>query len=103
MLIKSKENQSIFGGFTDIAWTNDGGGYKKGNGNSFIFSLRDDNTFVKLKSLIKDHEVYHGTGIAFGYNNLTIFSDCDKKSDSRANLGRNNDYEANGLNQQEAY
>ena len=56
-----------------------------------------------MKSLIKDHEVYHGTGIAFGYNNLTIFSDCDKKSDSRANLGRNNDYEANGLNQQEAY
>ena len=56
MLIKSKDKLKIFGGFTDIAWTNNGG-YKSGNGNSFIFSLRDDISFVKLKCLNKEYEI----------------------------------------------
>ena len=34
----------IFGGYTDISWTS-GGSYKKGNGNSFIFTLRNDENF----------------------------------------------------------
>jgi hypothetical protein len=51
-LIKSKENDRIFGGYTNIAWTTDGQGYKKGSGKSFIFSLKDDNSFLISKSLI---------------------------------------------------
>ena len=31
----------IFGGYTDIPWTSENG-FKVGNGNTFIFSLRDD-------------------------------------------------------------
>ena len=78
-MIKSKENDRIFGGYTNIAWTIDGKGYKKGNGSSFIFSLKDDHSFLISKSLIKDHEVYHGSqGIAFGYDNLAVYGNCDK-------------------------
>ena len=51
-MIKSKENDRIFGGYTNIAWTTDGQGYKKGSGKSFIFSLKDDNSFLISKSLI---------------------------------------------------
>ena len=46
----------IFGAYTDISWQKYGG-YKNGNGNSFIFSLRDDLNFVKLKCLKKSKEV----------------------------------------------
>ena len=37
----------VFGAYTDIPWSSDGG-YKKGNGNTFLFSLRDDLNFKKL-------------------------------------------------------
>ena len=40
----------VFGGYTDIPWQSSGGG-KSGNGNSFVFSLREDFNFVKLKCL----------------------------------------------------
>ena len=40
----------IFGGYTDIPWKSFGS-VKKGNGNSFIFSLREDFNFVKLRCL----------------------------------------------------
>ena len=42
----------IFGGYTDISWTSIDG-WIEGNGNSFIYSLRDDNNFVMLKCLKK--------------------------------------------------
>ena len=48
----------IFGGYTDIPWEGTGE-FVKGNGNSFIYSLRDDFNFVKLRCLNKDYEVYH--------------------------------------------
>ena len=43
------------------------GGHKPGNGNSFVFSLRDDLSFVKLKCLKKEYEVCHDR------NSLCIF------------------------------
>ena len=48
----------VFGAYTDISWLSNGE-YKNGNGNTFIFSLRDDFNFVKLKCLNKSSEVYH--------------------------------------------
>ena len=48
----------IFGGYTDIPWESSGE-FKGLNGNSFIFSLRDDCNFVKLKNLEELQEVYH--------------------------------------------
>jgi len=38
----------VFGGYTDISWQLSGEEIQ-GKGNSFIFSLRDDENFVKLK------------------------------------------------------
>jgi hypothetical protein len=55
----------VFGGYTDISWQSSGG-YKTGNGNSFIFSLRDDSNFVKLKCLKKEYEFYYNSLFSFG-------------------------------------
>jgi hypothetical protein len=49
----------VFGGFTDIPWQTEGDHFKYGTGNTFIFSLRDDFNFVKLKCLNKMSEVCH--------------------------------------------
>ena len=58
LIIIKSEFGKIFGGFTDIDWTSKNGS-KSGNGNSFVFSLRDDSNFVKLKCLKKEYEVFH--------------------------------------------
>ena len=50
-IIKS-EMGKVFGCYTDIAWSSNQG-FKNGNGNTFIFSLRDDFNFVKFKCLNK--------------------------------------------------
>ena len=102
MLIKSKENKRIFGGYTDIAWTNNGN-FKKGNGNSFIFSL-DDLSFVKLKCLKKDVEVCHNSSVLrFGNNNLAISGDCYLDRNSISFLGNCNHYETKFLNYEDNY
>ena len=41
LVVVKSEHSKIFGGFTDIEWKSDGD-HKSGNGNSFVFSLRDD-------------------------------------------------------------
>ena len=46
----------IFGGYTDISWKFSCGSLR-GDGNSFVFSLRDDDNFVKLRCLNKDREI----------------------------------------------
>ena len=47
ILIFVKETQRLFGAFTDIPWKSKGG-WVKGNGNSFLFSLRPDGSIEKL-------------------------------------------------------
>ena len=47
ILIFVKETQRLFGAFTDIPWTSNGG-VVIGNGNSFLFSLRPDGSIEKL-------------------------------------------------------
>ena len=51
---------------------------KDGNGNSFVFSLRDDFNFIKLKCLNNSKEVYHYASYltVIGYN-ASGFSICD--------------------------
>ena len=49
-IIVKSEFLKIFGGFTDIEWKSSGG-YESGNGNSFVYSLRNDLSFVILKCL----------------------------------------------------
>lgn len=72
LIIKSNKNK-IFGGFTDIAWGLDGG-HKGNNGKSFLFSIRDDQSIVKLDCIDNEHEVYHDQQslISFGGGSLDI-------------------------------
>ena len=58
------------------------GDWKQGNGNSFIFSLREDSNFVKLKSLNKSKEVYHEKSWLCSFGN----------SDGIIIKGENNNY-----------
>ena len=71
MTIVKSEMGNVFGGFTDIPWELYGG-RKSGNGNSFVFSLREDSNFVKLKCLEKNFEVIHDASYltAFGHENF---------------------------------
>ena len=48
----------VFGAYTDISWSSNIE-WKNGNGNTFVFSLRDDFNFVKLKCLKKENEFWH--------------------------------------------
>ena len=48
----------ISGWYTDIQWTSSSG-FKEGSGNSFLFVLRDDMNFIKLRCTNKEKEVYH--------------------------------------------
>ena len=48
VLIISKETNIIFGAWTDISQTSSGG-YKAGNGNTFLFTYTNTNQFHKLK------------------------------------------------------
>ena len=59
-MVKSQGYNRIFGGFTDIAWKKEGK-YQTGNGNSFIFSLREDGSFVKFKCKDKDKKIKDST------------------------------------------
>ena len=48
----------VFGAYTDIPWQSSGSD-KSGEGKTFVFSLREDSNFVKLKCLQKNDEVVH--------------------------------------------
>ena len=56
VIIKSNTNK-VFGGYTPIPWTSNGGG-KKAKKTSFLFSVRDNDSVVKLEHQ-DGHEVYH--------------------------------------------
>ena len=46
----------IFGGYTDIDWTSEMKELIGGN-NSFIFSIRNDSSIVKLKCMKEKNEI----------------------------------------------
>ena len=70
---------------------------KTGNGNSFLFSLREDGNFIKLKCLKKESEfIYNKDWIAcFGETNggFKIGNDCNIQITSSSDLGNNYEYE----------
>ena len=49
----------IFGGYTDLSFHKNGE-YKSGKKKSFIFILRDDNTFSISKCVNEEKEIYCG-------------------------------------------
>ena len=84
----SGKEGGIFGAFTDIPWTSSGG-YKAAQGNSFIFSLRDNQKFEVLKCKESGIEVIHRGDLlaSYGYQDIIIFNDCNIVSDNRSDLG----------------
>ena len=75
----------VFGAYTDIPWESSGG-TKSGQGNTLIFSLREDSNFVKLKCLDNTGEVYHHeeylTAIGYDYSGFWLTSDCNMNTNS---------------------
>jgi len=80
----------VFGAYSDIPWSSKKG-YKNGNCNTFIFSLRDDNNFVKLKCLDNTWEVFHCsqnlTMIGRAFCGFWIYDDCNTRG-GVSTLGR---------------
>ena len=80
----------IFGAYTDIGWKNNDA-WANGNGNSFVFSLRDDFNFVKLRCFKKENEVCHSASYlcVFGIDasGFYIADDCNINTNSCSNLG----------------
>ena len=80
----------VFGCYTDIAWTNSER-WVHGNGNTFVFSLRDNFNFVKLKCLDKSNEVCHWSSyltiIGKYQSGFLIYDDCNINTHSNSNLG----------------
>ncbi len=87
----------IFGGFTDLSWSSDGAGnygMKEGLGNSFIFSLRDDQNFVILKFItdLCKREIMHNKNklCNFGFIDLSIGDNCNiNRNINTSQIGNN--------------
>ena len=75
----TKDNLKIFGAYTDIPWKSENlGKHVKGNGNSFLFSLRSNNQFTKLKNIKGEYEVYHDIDeLCCFLNGFYIADNCD--------------------------
>ena len=70
-------------------------GWIIGNGNSFVFSLRDDDKFVKLRCLKKKYEVYHNADYLCciggnGASGFYIANDCNINTLSASDFGYGN-------------
>ena len=82
----------VFGAFTDISWTSDRG-WISGNGNTFVFSLRDDFNFAKFKCLNKKDEVHHRADLMIYIGHIAsgfyIADDCNINTKSCSNFGYN--------------
>ena len=84
-IAKSKIYDRVFGGYTNIPWSNRGG-EAKDQGLSFIFSVQDDGSLVKMKHVGAhlqyevDHESYSLFETA-GYA-LGLRDKCNKNMDS---------------------
>lgn len=58
LVIVKSENDRILGGYTDIPWASQGGD-QKGNGNTFVYSVRENGSIKKLKISQGFTESYH--------------------------------------------
>ena len=92
-ILKAKESQFIFGGFTAVQW--DSSSVWKSDPNAFIFSLTNkDSKPLKLKVDSNRHEYaigcYAGNGPIFGGgggHDICIFNNANTTMDSFSDLG----------------
>jgi len=81
--IKNTKGEFIFGGFTSIPWSSDGG-YKE-DSTAFLFSLTNpSNTPLKFEVKSKELAVYHSSryGPVFGDSDLVVSNFSNKNRDS---------------------
>ena len=88
-LLKAKENNFIFGGFTMVSWDSSSGW--KSDANAFIFSLTNkDNQPLKMKIGLFRHQYaircHSSFGPRFG-DDIHIADDANTTMDSYSNLG----------------
>ena len=106
LILKSKDLNRIFGGYTDVEWNWNSGNYRYGVGNlnSFLFTFVDQQ-FVKLKSKYKDREllINYCNTTGFGEYNLMIADDCNINKNSYSRLGNRGDYETNNVSEPNKY
>ena len=65
----SKESQKIFGAYTDIPLKSKGE-CTQGKGNSFLYTLINNNTFRKLKCIDPSKEIHHNSKEMLGFGSI---------------------------------
>jgi len=91
-LLKAKETEFIFGGFTSVEW--DSSSYYKPDRNAFIFSLTNkDNKPLKMKFNPNEHHhaifCHSEFGLTFGYgSDIIIENNANTTMKSHSDLGK---------------
>lgn len=70
VLVKS-DDYNVFGGYTPISWKRGQKEYKKMNGTSFIFSVRNNGEIHKFDAILGAYEVFFGSA----FNQTLCFCD----------------------------
>jgi hypothetical protein len=92
-ILKAKESEFIFGGFTTVAWESSARGEWKSDRNSFLFSLTNkDNQPLKMKVDLNKHQhaifCHSEYGPTFGGgHDITIANNSNTTRGSWSNLG----------------
>jgi hypothetical protein len=89
-ILKAKESQFVFGGFTTVSWDSFSG--DNSDPNAFIFSLTNkDNTPLKMKVDPDEHEsaicCHSRYGPIFGGYDIIIYNNANTTMDGYSNLG----------------
>lgn len=83
------KDQKIFGGYTDKCWKSTDK-IIKGDGNSFVFSYKNNNNFEKLNSLSDKQEVSHYSDrLCYFYAAFTIEDNCNNNKYNKDIYKRN--------------
>jgi BTB/POZ domain-containing protein KCTD9 len=91
-IIKAKESEFIFGGFTSVSWESSAYGKFKSDPYAFIFSLTNkDNQPLKMKIDPNQHKwailCYSSYGPMFGYCDINIDNNANTTMNSYSFLG----------------
>ena len=75
LLIFKSTIGNLFGGYAEQSW-NKNGGWIKGKGKSFLFSINENK---KMACKINNYELYgkYNYGPSFGYSDLYISNNCN--------------------------
>lgn len=87
-VIKNGYNKT-FGGFTDISWQSNDGGYQTGNGTTFQFFYQGDEA-VKIPSQNSGSEIYFRNDLLMSFaEGIWIYNNCNTDYQSNVDFGGN--------------